>query len=144
MTTVTGDLPIQTAFFKARVDRVVDHAELVVTVDLPFGILLQRRVRVIDAPSVTPVMAAAARAALVRLCGGKRVVLCAAPDQRAAIIDARVGYSYPEPPAALSLPGYHRGLLDIGLAMKQLESSKFSKSAAEELTRGRTTESEEV
>ncbi|MFO0836031.1 MAG: hypothetical protein U0638_13755 [Phycisphaerales bacterium] len=137
-------MPIQTAFFKARVDRVIDHAVLDVMVDLAFGISLQRRVRVIDAPSVTPGMVAAAKAALVTLCGGKKVVLCAAPDQYAAIIDARVGYPYPEPPAALSLPGYHCGLLDVGLGMKQLESSKFSKSAAVELARGRATESEEA
>ncbi len=128
--------------FKARVEQVIDHATLKVSIYLPFGMAIERVVQVMDAPAVESSVAVAAKAAMVTLCGGKRVVLLAMPEQYEQRIDARVGVTHPRPPRGLELRTVSDTLLDIGFALVRLGTVAFAKWEAVRLMRTSDPEAE--
>jgi hypothetical protein len=126
----------QPQLFKARVEQVIDHMMLSVVIYMPFGMAIERVVRVIDSPAVDSTMAAAAKAAMVTLCGGKKVVLLAMPEQYEKTIDARVGATHPRPPVGLELRAVGDTTLDAGLALAKLRAVAFAKSEVVRLLHG--------
>jgi hypothetical protein len=126
----------QPQVFKAKVEQVIDHATLNVLIYMPFGIAIERVVRVTDAPAVESTVAAAAKAAMVTLCGGKKVVLLAMPEQYEKTIDARVGVAHPRPPVGLELRAVDDTTLDAGLALAKLRTVVFAKSEVVRLLHG--------
>lgn len=125
----------QPQVFKARVEQVIDHATLSVLIYLPFGMAIERVVRVTDAPAVQSTLAIAAKAAMVTLCGGKKVLLLAMPEQYEKTIDARVGVTHPHPPIGLELRTVDETVLDAGLALVKLSTAAFAKTEAVRLLR---------
>lgn len=125
----------QLQVFKARVEQVIDHATMSVLIYLPFGMAIERAVRVTDAPAVDSTSAVAAIVAMVMLCGGIKVVLSATPEQYEMMINAKVGVAHKQPPEGLELRLGNDTLLDVGLALSQLCTEAFSQSAAVRLLR---------
>lgn len=97
-----------------------------VLIELPFGMAIERVVRIEGAPSAEGARAAKAKAAMVRLCGGKKVVLLAMPTQFERVIDARVGVPHREPPPGLELNAHGHSWLDVGAAIVTLQAVDFA------------------
>ena len=64
---------------------------------------------------------------MVTLCGGKKVVVLAMPEQYEQRIDARVGVTHPHPPGGLELRTVSDTLLDVGFALVRLGTVAFAK-----------------